>query len=342
MMKAEGMVISAPTPIQEPAGHTSHVRVAPTAALGAPGQHPLPASALGAPGQRNVTALRQPSNFTQTLGALMHQPQPAALNNNSDGVSSPIREVPESPMSIPDVSLHGVAEDIIGINQNVLSFSSISRPLDSCVDARVKEKIQADQYIEFGALINTNKSENFNITVQANTLSLVPKNKAMPIKTLDQWQSAFQIFVTVLTQAKPTMAAALMKYAHTIQTIAKRAGDAAAIGYDMMFRKWRQANPDSLPWDQVVSELYLEAMTSTNNNKRANISNQSSSQSQGKICYAFRNKGFCNKTNCSFQHTCKICKGPHSFRKCTKSNSGASQSSTASTGGNKSKPTSNK
>lgn len=47
-----------------------------------------------------------------------------------------------------------------------------------------------------------------------------------------------------------------MKYSHTVHTISKRAGEHAAIQYDVHFRKWRQMAPLDLPWDQVNAELF--------------------------------------------------------------------------------------
>jgi hypothetical protein len=47
-----------------------------------------------------------------------------------------------------------------------------------------------------------------------------------------------------------------MKYADIIQNLARRSCDVAAYIYDRTYRKWREHDYESLPWDQVNNELY--------------------------------------------------------------------------------------
>jgi hypothetical protein len=51
-----------------------------------------------------------------------------------------------------------------------------------------------------------------------------------------------------------------MKYAHTIQNLARRSCDIAAFMYDKTLRQRRETALVCLPWDQVNSELYGDAM----------------------------------------------------------------------------------
>jgi hypothetical protein len=51
-----------------------------------------------------------------------------------------------------------------------------------------------------------------------------------------------------------------MKYAHTIQNLARRSCDLVAFIYDQTFRRWRETVWVYLPWDQVNSELHNDAM----------------------------------------------------------------------------------
>ncbi|XP_033732850.1 uncharacterized protein LOC117322188 [Pecten maximus] len=242
------------------------------------------------------------------------------------------------------------------LNSNNFSMNSISRPLDVNVDIRLKQKIWAEQFVEFGALVQVKHNETYELTMEANNLALVPKSRPVPIRTMDQWNAAFQVFVTIVVQGKPELAAPLMKYAHIVQHIAKKAGDQAAIVYDSNFRKWRQANPHLLPYEQANTELYLEAMTSQaafgarsnkGYTKSQNQSQSGSSTQQHMVCYAFQKKGSCNRANCWFKHACRDCGGNHSFRKCQQhtnkgdSTTSTNQSPTNSSGG-KPKSTHNK
>lgn len=74
------------------------------------------------------------------------------------------------------------------------------------------------------------------------------------------WLSAFHVFVGIYSEKYPHEIGSLMKYAHTIQNLARRSCDIAAFMYDKTFRQWRETAWVYLPWDQVNSELYNDAM----------------------------------------------------------------------------------
>lgn len=278
-------------------------------------------------------------------GMVQHMPQPVSTAGPTPAVSQgpmlpTVGSPPPSVTLLPPAASMGLAVPPLSeqamlqlagtpaplnIDLGTPPMLSVSRPLDVNVDIRTRQKIWAEQYVEFGSLLQNKGSEQFDVTVQANTLALVPKTKPVAIKSMDQWNWAHQIFVTIVVQARPELAGPLMKYANIVQHIARKAGDQAAMHYDTNFRKWRQTAPHLLPYDQANSELYLEALTY--NVFRRGQPNQPTSgnqsghngQSQAKICFAFQKKGVCNRANCVFKHVCKACGGPHSFRKCSKS-----------------------
>ena len=74
------------------------------------------------------------------------------------------------------------------------------------------------------------------------------------------WLSAFHIFVSVYCEKYPHEACLLIKYANTIQVLAKRSCDIAAFVYDRNFRMWRERDYVNLPWDPVHSELHGETI----------------------------------------------------------------------------------
>ena len=75
-------------------------------------------------------------------------------------------------------------------------------------------------------------------------------------------------------KVKPVLAVPLMKYANIVQRIAQKTCDIAAITYDINFRKWRQASPDLLSFDQPNNELLLEAMTAGNMSRNSTHTRQ--------------------------------------------------------------------
>ena len=84
-------------------------------------------------------------------------------------------------------------------------FSSVSLPIDARATAKLKAKIWANEFINFGQLITVTPTEDkFNISVNTSkdspshpTLCLEPLQKGKNINIIDTWTSAFQIFVGI-------------------------------------------------------------------------------------------------------------------------------------------------
>jgi len=131
-----------------------------------------------------------------------------------------------------------------------------------------------------------------------------------------------------------------MKYAHTMQNLARRSCDLVAFVYDQTFRRWRETVWVHLPWDQVNSELHNDAMhlglqVKLNQNGKSNKrgtktflklpfpirpSNEGGNKTKHAYCYSFNNnKGKCERgQNCLFPHVCENCGGPHHRQICPK------------------------
>ena len=84
-------------------------------------------------------------------------------------------------------------------------FNSITMPIDAQVSPKIKAKIWANEFVEFGLLINPRVGDTrYQRSINQNdnavpTLSLEPSSRIKPINTTDLWTSAFQIFVGVYT-----------------------------------------------------------------------------------------------------------------------------------------------
>ncbi|OWF49023.1 hypothetical protein KP79_PYT25806 [Mizuhopecten yessoensis] len=209
---------------------------------------------------------------------------------------------------------------------------SISRPLDMFVDLKVKSKIFADEFIDFGLLIKRSPQEKepLRVEMQGQQLVLCQNNKPAHIKSIEQWLSAFHIFVAIYIQAHPQATPGLMKYADVIQTIHRRSGFAAAIHYDNNFRMWHQLVPTA-PWHITHSEFYMEA---TAIGLKA-LCPQQPFQGQKpntrikKVCWAYDKHGRCSKgARCKFLHGCSICGGKHQQRNCYNAAQSGSRSET--------------
>ena len=116
----------------------------------------------------------------------------------------------------------GAAELLPLISKPEKMFKPMSVPIDARVPAKLKAKIWAHEYIEFGLLLNNSPSDqryqltwasgNNSAADNLPSVCLKPTNNARPIVNIDTWLTAFQIFVGVYTAKYLTEAPGLMKY----------------------------------------------------------------------------------------------------------------------------------
>ena len=200
-------------------------------------------------------------------------------------------------------------------------MSPLSRPVDMGVDPKVKGKIWADQFIEFGTLLSNREGGALQLVEGADGTFVFSKSKpAVTIKTLPQWFRAFHVFVAIYTSRFPESAPQLMKYADTMQRLSHQAGEQCALQYDRQFRQWRQDSPSLLSWDHINPELYNSSLASglcqKVSAKHTFRPQTKPAGGQQKICYMYNNHGTCTRVSCSFAHTCSLCRGPHPRRVC--------------------------
>ena len=145
-------------------------------------------------------------------------------------------------------------------------FSSIAVNLGSRVSAKIKAKIWANEYTDFGALLSIAPSRKVcsfhgfqwgcckSTTVNSRALH-TPKK----VTNISQWLTAFNTFVSIYSVKCSQDAPKLMKYCEVVRDLANKSGD--WIFYDEQFRYLRQSSPEFYPWDQIHWELWLRAMT---------------------------------------------------------------------------------
>lgn len=200
-------------------------------------------------------------------------------------------------------------------------FSSVTFDLESRVSDRLKAKIWANEYIDFGSLLTVSPEETkyrLSVANDNDNPSLCfehvkPKRKSL---TIDQWLTAFNVFVAVYTVKAPHSISCLMKYCEVVRDIAAKQGNWRY--YDEQFRFLRQSKPDRYPWDTVAWELWHQALHSSlvvsrqhnNHDFRARRPNQRPFQSFPKgVCWRFHSGQFCR--GCNFRHSCFKCGGHH-------------------------------
>ena len=121
----------------------------------------------------------------------------------------------------------------------------MSLPIDARISNKLKAKIWANEFVDFGLLLNSAPEEGrFNISISSNgshapTLSLEPTHKARSIPNVESWTSAFQIFVGVYTRKYPGEAPSLMKYGEVVRDLPAKGG--AWRFYDTNFKGFTPA-----------------------------------------------------------------------------------------------------
>ena len=197
----------------------------------------------------------------------------------------------------------------------------ISVPLASRVSEKLQSKIWANEYVDLGSLFATLPGDpKYNFTIKnlpgssTPTVSLEPVQNTKRIATIDQWTSAFQIFVAIYTVRFPETAPALIKYSATVRDLAAK--NAHWRYYDENFRYLRQKS--LFPWDEIHWELWLQAHHMTRSSFPASPGNNANKQSSQPFP-----KGFCWKFHqgekcfgCNFKHECFKCGATHPAFRC--------------------------
>lgn len=207
------------------------------------------------------------------------------------------------------------------VNSSKNFFISSAVPLASRVPERIRNKIWANEFIDFSHLLITYKDD-YTLQLQSNengqqVLSMVPNHKQPTIQTIEQWTTAFQIFVSILTQRSPQDSPALMKYGSVVRDLAAQSTNWRF--YDKNFRQLRQEQ--QISWDNIHSELWLRAHYQPQTLNGSNQGGQGRYRGTGArsnfpkgFCWKFHNGTHCNR--CAFKHHCFKCGNNHPIFRC--------------------------
>ncbi|MEW8089145.1 MAG: hypothetical protein AB2810_16810 [Candidatus Thiodiazotropha endolucinida] len=251
------------------------------------------------------------SNSNDTEQSEMHQ---------NDSQEEPEVEIMQQGDSTAVSSaIDSVVKDITGttsVDHTVMpgTAAQLPQPLGLHVDSNVKTKIWANQYIDLSLLLARRASQTYNIQMQNNQLTMVPKQKTFALN-MDQWNRAFTIFMAIYVERYPEQATSMLQYMGNMQEMANEAGETTAKYYDSQFRRWRETS--QLPWNIINQSLHAKALA-VGLKSKANIQAPNTIQrNQKKPCYNFRNTGVCKRANCPFKHYCEHCRTFHNNKICS-------------------------
>ncbi len=199
---------------------------------------------------------------------------------------------------------------------------SAGLPLGFAIDLKLKEEVWTNKFVEFTDLLAAEGESDFQVAQETleldQQLGIVVKKSKKQIKTLQEWEKAFMVFVAVYTQ-KPDLKgdlANLFSYWWEIKSMAEEGAD--FILYDELFRKERaaMAQVGATPWDWAIfrQDLYNKSCRSIRSashyiNKGTYGSNytfhkHTLTPPKG-YCYDYHAYGRrCSRSPCTYKHQC--------------------------------------
>ena len=182
---------------------------------------------------------------------------------------------------------------------------------DIFISQENKNKIWNGEYIDFTLLLKQNFIVDHNPTgpigVQNSQLVLQSAQKRIKqISNIEMWTDAFINFMIIYIEKHPETASALLSYMSTLRGVAADNQVHKWVSYDQQFRLRMAKNPNK-SWSTIDGHLWLICGLIGH----APIKNQSNL-----ACYDYNYKGFCEKFNCLYTHTCIKCSMAHPIVVC--------------------------
>ena len=279
--------------------------------------------------------------LSSTISTIVAQAVQSALSQNNMQATLPSGRLAEQDVAVEQavqretsaiVTSNAGTEGLQPIIENsdpkpTQVFTSLAVSLASRVSAKLKAKIWANEYVDFGSLLFSSPQDegkySLSMTPSGSSnhpqVTLEPRHPTKRIHNIQQWVSAFNIFVSVYTERFKSDTPQLMKYCEVVRDLALKPGD--WLWYDEQFRFIRQSDPQKFPWDQIHWELWLRA--STTFRRQQPFTNQPHSQPRQRFrpffpkgtCWAFQAGKHCS--GCQFEHVCYKCGAKHAGSQCS-------------------------
>ena len=157
-----------------------------------------------------------------------------AAQNSSSPLNLVADAVQQDVASITNTPVRAVESSGSEILPSAPLFSSIGVPLGSRLSARLKNKIWAEEFVTFGALLDTSPNlDKFALSITAPNAGIgsktpnftfEPVNNSKKLTSIHEWVSAFHTFVAVYCEKFPRETPNLMQFCETVRDIATRGG----------------------------------------------------------------------------------------------------------------------
>ncbi|CAG2189329.1 unnamed protein product [Mytilus edulis] len=248
-------------------------------------------NAVGSPSR----AMGKKRRTTSRTGGKKVQPEEIAQKKDGAGRRRPAKKtkevghvVAEVPEETTDISSGNESEEDARafpslrheIANNSIDFtpsqeSSVHDTVGEHVSFKIKEKIWEGKFIELHSLLRTQKEmeevDEGDLKLKRGKICIEKRSSGVYL-SINEWTSAFMIFMSVYIEKYSTRAQELLKYMRDIRLAATRSENWAT--YDEQFRLKIEKNPN-LSWGNIHGEYWLLHITSPT------VHNSVSVQSQG-------------------------------------------------------------
>ncbi len=264
----------------------------------------------------------------------VHVPVTAAEQSPS---TSGLQSQSKNPEGHVNDSVHDLVNNVLSgheptappfVNSPMIEISD-GIPLGVSIPQKIRDKITNDEFIDMNVLTPSYVEDPVSVFISQKKFSIINNNRNKVPLTIEQWSSAFLVFMDIYIELHDDQSRPLLKYLHNIREMHDLYGDEAWRVYDERFRRLRETV--KLPWGKLVNELYTKSANASNmqkgkDNFRSFSKNTSSvpKQSYGKnqftnrikTCIAFNRGEPCSKP-CPYKHVCHHCKGAHARFQCS-------------------------
>ena len=128
----------------------------------------------------------------------------------------------------------GIAIFSITNNSTPMPIDSISSDISIGVTDNIKDKIVKSEYIDIGSLLpnNIHIENSQKLTIYQGELVLLKTQSKVKIDDIDQWISAFIVFISIVCKVHVSGFQGLLKYLHTVRLGASRSTSLTWTLYD--------------------------------------------------------------------------------------------------------------
>ncbi len=251
-----------------------------------------------------------------------------ALSGLVVGASNNNHNIPVNNNAIP--TNQGIQFQNAGLD-NERRIVSGGLPLGWAIDDNIRIKIQQNQFVEFGELLDQSGSNNYSVSVdpESGASFLFVKQKKL-VKNIREWDKAFSIYMSIYLQEPSNIQHLphLISYGNEIKALAEDGLN--FIEYDETFRKERAGMRNPWDWNVFRQDLFnrihrkafvVKQQTNRKLNFDQSINNNNNVSNFTRVppghCYDYHtiNKR-CNRMNCSYKHDCTCGRGVHPVYLC--------------------------